>query len=304
MRNGKPAIRAGVKEIQRVYGKELEGEFMRVLISADAEGITGIFKKSQVTPGRPEYNHFRSLMAHDVNAAIWGAFEGGATEVIVNDSHNNDDNILLTELDPRASLMSGTDKPLIMAEGLQSGVDALMLVGYHSRKGARGVISHTYYYPIVIDAEVNGVSFGEAEFVAGVAGYYGIPTILITGDDCVTTYIKKQIPDIHTAVVKRVIGNGSAELYHPEKTGEQIRAEAKAAVSDYQSIRPMKLEGPLTLTITFMAATMAAHACKVAGFSLAEDQENKVIFQCDDYLELYRAFLDALWQAAAFNDQC
>lgn len=277
---------------------------MKVLISADAEGITGIFKKSQVTPGRPDYGQLRSMMAHDVNAAIRGAFEGGATEVVVNDSHNYDDNIILADLDPRASLMSGTDKPLIMAEGLDQGVDALMLVGYHSRKGARGVISHTYYYPIVLDATVNGVHFGEAEFVACAAGYYGVPTVLITGDDCVTSYTKEQIAGIRTAVVKEVIGNGSAKLYHPQKTAEIIEAAAKEAVSGYRSIAPMKVEGPMTLTITFAAATQAAHACKVSGFCLSEGEENKVTFQCDDYMVLYKAFLDALWQAAAFNDQC
>lgn len=277
---------------------------MKVLISADAEGITGIFKKSQVTPGRPDYNQFRSLMAHDVNAAIEGAFEGGATEVVVNDSHNYDDNLLLIDLDPRASLMSGTDKPLIMAEGLDQGVDALMLVGYHSRKGAKGVISHTYYYPIVLEAAVNGVPFGEAEFVACMAGYYGIPTVLITGDDCVTSYAEQQIPGIRTAVVKKVIGNGSAQLFHPQTTKELIRTAAKEAVSGYRSIVPMKMEGPMTLTITFAAATQAAHACKVLGFTLLEGAENKVVYHCEDYLELYKAFLDALWQAAAFNDQC
>lgn len=277
---------------------------MKVLISADAEGITGIFKKSQVTPGRPDYSQFRGLMAHDVNAAICGAFEGGATEVVVNDSHNYDDNLLLADLDPRASLMSGTDKPMIMAEGLDESVDALMLVGYHSRKGAKGVISHTYYYPIVSEATVNGVPFGEAEFVACMAGYYGIPTVLITGDDCVTSYTGKQIPGIRTAVVKKVIGNGSAQLYHPERTGEMIRAAAKEAVENCRSIAPMKVEGPMTLTITFAAATMAAHACKVTGFTLSGEAENKVVYRCDDYLALYKAFLDALWQAAAFNDQC
>ncbi len=277
---------------------------MKILISADAEGITGIFKKSQVTPGRPDYGQLRSLMAHDVNAAIRGAFEGGATEVVVNDSHNYDDNILLMDLDPRASLMSGTDKPLIMAEGLDQGVDALMLVGYHSRKGAKGVISHTYYYPIVVDTTVNGVHFGEAEFVAHAAGYYGVPTVLITGDDCVTSYTEKQIPGIHTAVVKKVIGNGSAQLYHPQKTGELIEAAAKEAVKGYQTIAPAKLEGPMTLTITFAAATQAVHACKVPGFKMSAEEDNVVSFQCEDYLELYKAFLDALWQAAAFNDQC
>ncbi len=277
---------------------------MKVLISADAEGITGIFKKSQVTPGRADYGQLRSMMAHDVNAAIRGAFAGGATEVIVNDSHNNDDNLVLADLDPRACLMSGTDKPLIMAEGLDETVDALILVGYHSRKGAKGVISHTFYYPIVMEAAVNGIPFGEAELVAHLAGYYNIPAVLITGDDCVTEYTQKQIPGIKTAVVKKVIGNGSALLLHPDKTGELIESAAKEAVSQYQMIKPVKLEGPMTLTITFLAATQAAHACKVQGFQMTEGKDNQVEYHCEDYLELYKAFLDALWQAAAFNDQC
>lgn len=277
---------------------------MKVLISADAEGITGIFKKSQVTPGRTDYGQLRSMMAHDVNAAIRGAFAGGATEVIVNDSHNNDDNLVLADLDSRACLMSGTDKPLIMAEGLDETVDALILVGYHSRKGAKGVISHTFYYPIVMEAAVNGNPFGEAELVAHLAGYYNIPTVLITGDDCVTEYTQKQIPGIKTAVVKKVIGNGSALLLHPDRTGELIESAAKEAVSQYRTIKPVKLEGPMTLTITFLAATQAAHACKVQGFQMTEGKDNQVEYHCEDYLELYKAFLNALWQAAAFNDQC
>ena len=277
---------------------------MKVLISADAEGITGVFKKSQVTPGRQDYGIFRQLLAGDVNAAVRGAFAGGATEVVVSDCHNYEDNLLITDLDSRASLMSGTDKPLIMAEGLDKNVDALFLVGYHSRKGAKGVISHTFYYSIVADARVNGVSFGEAEFVAYAAGYFGVPTVLLTGDDCVTAYSSKHIPGLHTVAVKECIGNGTAHLYHPAKTGPMIEQAAKLAVESCKSSIPAKLEGPLTLEITFMTATQADLASRVDGFRVSAEQDNKVIFECDDYLRLYKAFIHAITMASTFSDMC
>lgn len=276
---------------------------MKVLISADAEGISGIFKKSQVTPGTRDYDSFRGLMAGDVNAAIRGAFAGGATEVVVNDCHNYEDNLRITDLDPRASLMAGADKPLLMAEGLDRDVDALFLVGYHARKGARGVISHTFYYGVVADAVVNGVPFGEADFVAHAAGYFGVPTVLITGDDCVTDYARQRIPGITTAVVKEVIGNGSAHLYHPVQTAARIEAAAKSATEGYRSVAPLPVEGPFTLELTFLAATQADLACQVPGFRHTPERDSKVVFTCGDYLELYKAFLHALTLAATFNDQ-
>lgn len=278
---------------------------MNVLISADAEGITGVFKKAQDMRSGPDFGYFRKLMARDVNAAIRGAFDAGADSVTVSDDHNDSDNLLIDDLDPRALLLSGTDKPLVMAEGLQTGeYDALMLVGYHSRKGARGIIPHTFYYPIVVEATVNGVPFGEAEFVAGVAGYFDVPTVLLTGDDCVVDYAKQTIPGIKTVEVKRALGNGTAILKHPDVTGPAIEQAAREAIEAAGTIEPLKIEGDIEFEVTFFTSTMAQHATKVAGFELVEDgRESTVRLRGNDFFEMYKLFLDALWQSAAFNDR-
>lgn len=276
---------------------------MRVLISVDAEGITGIHKLMQVLPEGKDYGLLCKMMAHDVNAAIEGACKAGATEVIVNDCHSHGDNIVITDLDPRAILYSGFHKPLWMAGGAEKGVDALMLVGYHSRKGARGTISHTIYYNAVWEATVNGVPFGEGDFVAHAAGYLGIPTVLVTGDNYVTSYAKEHMPGVHTVAVKEAVTSCAALMLHPDKTGPMIEAEAKLAMEDLKNIAPLKLEGPLKLEITFANATQADLACRIKGFQVSEERDNKVVYTADDYMEMYEAFTNAINLAGTFNDQ-
>lgn len=276
---------------------------MRVLISVDAEGITGIHKLMQVLPAGKDYGLLCKMMAHDVNAAIKGAAAAGATEVIVNDCHSHGDNITITDLDPRAILYSGFHKPYWMAGGIERDVDALMLVGYHSRKGARGTVSHTIYYNAVWEATVNGVPFGEGDFVAHAAGYFGIPTVLLTGDDCVTAYAKEHMPGIHTVAVKEAVKGCAAMLLHPDQTGPMIEKEAEAAVRDIPNIAPLKLEGPLRLEITFANSTQAELACRISGFQISEERENKVVYCSEDYMELYEAFTDAINMAGTFHDQ-
>ena len=124
---------------------------MRVYISMDAEGISGIYKLGQVMPSNKEYDYARKLMAGDINAAVAGAFDAGAEEVFVNDAHNGGDNLHITDLDERMILCSGTDRPLTMAEGCQGEYDCALLIGYHTRKGSKGVISHSYAYGSMIE---------------------------------------------------------------------------------------------------------------------------------------------------------
>lgn len=275
---------------------------MKILISVDAEGISGIHKLTQVLPASKDYPMMCKLMAQDVNAAVRGAVAAGAEEVIVNDCHSHGDNIDITDLDTHATLLSGFHKPLWMAEGVDRNVDALMLVGYHSRKGAKGIVSHTIYYNQVWEATVNGIPFGEGDFVAHAAGYFGVPTVLITGDDQVTSYVKEHMPGIHTAVVKEMVAGGAAYLYHPDKTKTAIEEAARLAVDAYRDIPPLTLEGPLRLEITFASATHANLACTVPGFSLADERDNKVVYTGVDYMELYLSFINALNMASTFND--
>lgn len=275
---------------------------MKILISVDAEGISGVHKLTQVLPSSKDYSMMCRLMAQDVNAAVRGATAAGAEEVIVNDCHSHGDNINITDLDSHATLLSGFHKPLWMAEGVDRDVDALMLVGYHSRKGAKGIVSHTIYYNQVWEASVNGIPFGEGDFVAHAAGYFGVPTILLTGDDQVTAYAKEHMPGIHTVTVKEMVAGGAAYLYHPDKTKNTIEDAARQAVSAYKDIKPLKLEGSLKLEITFATATHASLACTGPGFRISDERDNKVVYAGKDYLELYLAFINALNMASTFND--
>jgi D-amino peptidase len=159
---------------------------MRVFISIDAEGCSGIYKLAQVTAGNPDYEFCRRMMEGDANSAIKGAFDAGALDVLVNDAHDNSDNIRIENLDSRARLLSGSVKPLSMMEGISGAFDAVMLLGYHSRKGERGSISHTYSYGSIFEVRINGRAVCEAEINGYLAGCFGVPVVFFYRDQ----YIK------------------------------------------------------------------------------------------------------------------
>ena len=159
---------------------------MRVLISADGEGISGITSTDELLFGKPEYERFRLLMTEDVNAAVEGAFEAGATEVIVNDSHWTMTNILPEQLDPRADLIKGFHKHLCMVEGVQTGVDAVFFVGHHAMVGhSDGVANETIIGREMIETRMNGQPVGELAINAALCGHFDAPVVLVTGDDAI-----------------------------------------------------------------------------------------------------------------------
>jgi D-amino peptidase len=117
---------------------------MKVLISTDIEGVAGVYHHEQARQGNPEYERARLLMAHEANAAIAGAFDAGATEVLVNDSHGGFRNMPPDVLDARARVVQGKPRYLSMVAGVEEdGVEAVCMVGYHSRAQGRGILAHT-----------------------------------------------------------------------------------------------------------------------------------------------------------------
>jgi D-amino peptidase len=155
---------------------------MRIYISADMEGISGVVHSEQTAPGAREYERACALMLGEVNAAIAGAYEGGATTVLVNDSHWNMRNLNLLELDPRAELISGLPKPLTMMQGIDGGFDGACFVGYHARAGtAAASIDHTCTGQI-FQLLVNGRELGKLGLNTLLAATYDVPAILATGD--------------------------------------------------------------------------------------------------------------------------
>ena len=200
---------------------------MKILIAADMEGITGVVNWEHVDPKHPEYARFRRLMTGDVNAAIRGAFEGGAGEVVVSDGHNDGRNILVEELDPRARLNSGSPSPFSMVQGIDAGVDAAMFVGYHARSGSVNAnLDHTWSDTRVANLWLNGMLLGETGMNAAVCGHFGAPVIMISGDQTVCGEATELLGALETAVVKQASSRFAAECLPPQVTGQKISEAA------------------------------------------------------------------------------
>lgn len=203
----------------------------KVYISVDMEGISGVIGDDQTSAGGAEYNRSRKLMAEDANAAIRGAFEGGATEVVVNDSHGSQRNLLPEDLDPRARLISHTFKRHGMVEGLDETFDAAIFVGYHAKADSpRGLFAHTGS-GVVKDVQVNGRSAGEGGLNTLMANWYGVPVVVITGDDVTIEQQKEWTPGVRGVVVKRAINMRAVEGRAPVEARRDIQAAAKEGVA-------------------------------------------------------------------------
>lgn len=268
----------------------------------DAEGISGIYKLSQVMPADKEYERARRLMANDVNAAAKGAFETGVTEFFVNDAHNYGDNLLIEQLDKRIKLCSGADRPLTMAEGAQRRFDAALLIGYHARKGSKGVISHSYAYGSMVEMKLNGKIISEYQLIGFVCGYFGTPVVFISGDDIVTADARSNVPGIYTVQTKECIGNGSAVCLHPEVTSKMISETVKVALENYKTdgIEPMTIHGSAEIEVRYTAESQARLAMGAPGAKRIN--ETTVGFVGATYLEAYRAFLVGTSLAGGFRD--
>ncbi|MDR3280328.1 MAG: M55 family metallopeptidase [Synergistaceae bacterium] len=275
---------------------------MRVFMSVDAEGCTGIFKLSQVMPGNPDYEFCRRMMEGDSNAAIRGAFKGGAVDVLVNDAHNNGDNIRIEHLDPRVRLISGSVKPLSMMEGISGAFDAVILLGYHSRKSERGAIAHSYSYSNIFEARINGKPVGEAEINAYLAGSFGVPVVFLSGDQYVTENIRSVIPGVRTVATKRAIGVAASECLHPEVTWKRIEDGVLAAISELKGdpVKPLS-GGPFTLELQFATTAHATLALRLPGSNI--ENSTTVRYKAEDYMSLYNGFLCMTALAASFDER-
>ncbi len=203
----------------------------RVFISVDMEGISGISGSDQLSAAGAEYGRSRKLMADDANAAIRGAKAGGATEVVVNDSHGSMRNLRLEDLEPGARLISHSFKRAGMMEGLDDSFDAVIFVGYHAQAGTpSGLFAHTGS-GVVADVRVNGRSLGEGGLNTLVAGWYGVPVVLVTGDDVAVRQVAAVAAGVRGVVVKRAINQRAVELRPLDEVHREIEAAAKDVVA-------------------------------------------------------------------------
>jgi D-amino peptidase len=260
---------------------------MKIFISADIEGISGVATNQQLkTPS--EYQRFRKLMTQDVNAAITGAFNGGATEVVVADGHGNMSNIFIEDLDPRALLIQGSNRVMCQLEGLDESFDAIMFVGHHGRENGseRTIISHTLAGICVNEMKINGKVVGETEMNAMVAGDFDVPAIFISGDDSYVAEVRETLPEVEAAIVKRGIDRFAAELIHPEKARALIQEKAELAVKRIPEFSPLKVDGPVTFELEFKATNQALMTTTIPSVTLISPR--KIRFTCDDMVTAYK----------------
>lgn len=263
---------------------------MRVFISSDIEGTAGIVDWQQVRASGADYELGRRLLTDEVNAAIDGAVEAGATEILVNDSHSTMQNIRPNALHGNASYLSGKHKPLYMMEGLDATFDAVFMVAYHGAIGAEhAILSHTYNPLAVWEARLNGVPVGESALNALVALHHRVPVVLITGDDATSEEARPFLPAVEAVVVKRSITRFAAESLHPDRACQLIRDGAARAVARATAISPPAIDLPATLDVTFLTADMAEMATWIRG---VERSDVRVVTITDDEpLRLYRTFV-------------
>ena len=211
-----------------------------VYISVDMEGISGISGDDQLSASGAEYGRSRKLMADDANAAIRGARAGGATTIVVNDSHGSMRNLRLEDLEPGASLVSHSFKRHGMVEGLDERFDAAIFIGYHAKAGDPiGVFAHTGS-GVVADVRVNGRSVGEGGLNTLLAAWHGVPVVLVTGDDVAVAQIAEVATTAKTVVTKRAINQRAVELRPLADVHRDIEATARAAVAAATRITPAR----------------------------------------------------------------
>ena len=261
---------------------------MRVYITVDIEGIAGVIDFSQGDPtGGADFALGQRLMTLEANAAVEGAFEAGATEVVVNDGHGKARNILPELMHPKARLIQGRVKPLGICAGIDGTFDLAMAVGYHAPPSrADGILNHAYH-PYVLNWA--GVEWDEVGLVAAVAGHFNVPLALVTGDEATTERSEALLPPHVGVAVKRGLTRFAADSLHPEEARARIRRGAKEAVERRAECEPLRFDGPITVEETLYWSQQADMVMMIPGMTRVDGRT--VRYTSPTALDAYKTFI-------------
>jgi D-amino peptidase len=282
---------------------------MKILISTDIEGIAGLVSDREIgypkqaigdPEANPDYLKARRWLTEDINAAIQGARAGGATSFVVHDTHGmNYRNINLDDLDPAAEYVGG--RPVIFYEFDDLATNAYagaFMIGMHARAGQKGIISHILDWPLLREVRINGEPVGESQVTAALAGYYGIPTLMISGDDVICNEIKRWTNNqIETAVVKTSFSRYSARCLPLGEARDRIREAACRAVQRIAEIQPSRYPAPIRLEVDFNDREIARYVSWMP--QVETDGDSTAAYTGKDFLQVYKALCAMLWIASS-----
>jgi D-amino peptidase len=263
---------------------------LKVFISVDMEGITGVVNVADATRGGKDYDYFREVMTREANAAIEGALAAGATEIIVRDSHGSALNLLPEMLNRNSKLLRDWSQgPMFMMESIDESFDAAIFIGYHARAGTpNAVLDHTSSGNVT-DISINGISMPELGYNALIAGDYDVPVVFVAGDKAVCDQAEELLGTVATVAVKEGIGAAALNL-HPEVAREQIRAGVERALRNLDDYEPYKLEPPYTLVLTLKTEqNIYRGAALYPGAQRTGDWE--LTYVADDVMEIIGAYV-------------
>ena len=232
----------------------------KILISMDIEGVAGVWRPEQTQAGHTEYERARRWMTEEANAAIRGAFKGGAQEVVVNDSHGHFGNLLADELDPRAQLIQGKPRTLGMMAGVEQGVAGVLMIGWHARAKTRGVLAHTSNSFAFARVWLGGQELGEIGLYGALAGELGVPVLMVSGCDVTAGEAQVLLPQLPCAVVKWSEGARSGRSLSPGAARALIEEGSREAVHRRLKGHPaplLQLPTPLSLRVQCQTPALA-----------------------------------------------
>lgn len=262
---------------------------MKFYLSMDMEGVTVLPDYTYVNSSEANYERGRRLMTGDANAIIHGAFDAGAESFLVNDSHSKMNNLIAEDLHEEAELITGGVKAYSMVEGLDDSFSGAFFAGYHARAGQKGVMSHAMIFG-VRSMWINDVEVGELGLNAYVAGFYGVPVLLVAGDDCACREAQALIPHVTTVAVKETLSRSAVKTLHPKKAQRLLREKTQQAIQQKQQVQPLVPPERPTLRIEFTNYGQAELAAMMPGTEL-EEGTTIVRYEAQNILEAYRAML-------------
>lgn len=260
----------------------------KVFVSVDMEGIWGVVHGSQPSSDSPEYGPARRWMTEDVNAVVAGLYAAGAAEVVVNDSHGSMRNIIPEDLDPRASLISGSPKLLSMMQGIGASFQACLFIGYHGKAGTEAaILDHTISGAVVHTIRVNGLEMPELGLNAAIAGYYGVPVVMVSGDTSLCAQAKAVLgPDLVAVPVKEATGRYAARLFPRDEARKGLREGARNALLRRAAVKPFKVEPPCRFEVGFHTSGQAEMSMLLP--SVTRVDARTAAFSSNDYIEGFK----------------